>query len=97
MEAHREKDGGVHYGYCDVSIPPTHSVGEIERPLLGGEDEMQHVMLRRNEELKEDAFFKQVRQVLAERTADERNCFIFVHGYNVTFEKAAMRTCANPL
>lgn len=90
--AHREKDGGVHYGYCDVSIPPTHSVGEIERPLLGGEDEMQHVMLRRNEELKEDAFFKQVRQVLAERAADERNCFIFVHGYNVTFEKAAMRT-----
>lgn len=90
--AHREKDGGVHYGYCDVSIPPTHSVGEIERPLLGGEDEMQHVMLRRNEELKEDAFFKQVRQVLAERAPDERNCFIFVHGYNVTFEKAAMRT-----
>lgn len=90
--AHREKDGGVHYGYCDVSIPPTHSVGEIERPLLGGEDETEHVMLRRNEELKEDAFFKQVRQVLAEREADERNCFIFVHGYNVTFEKAAMRT-----
>lgn len=90
--AHREKDGGVHYGYCDVSIPPTHSVGEIERPLLGGEDETRHVMLRRNEELKEDAFFKQVRQVLAERAADERNCFIFVHGYNVTFEKAAMRT-----
>lgn len=90
--AHREKDGGVHYGYCDVSIPPTHSVGEIERPLLGGEDEMQHVMLRRNEELKEDAFFKQVRQVLAEFAPDERNCFIFVHGYNVSFEKAAMRT-----
>ncbi|MCE9605233.1 MAG: alpha/beta hydrolase [Planctomycetia bacterium] len=90
--SHRARNGGVHYGFCDVSIPQAHKAGEVERPLIGTEDETHHVMLRRNEELKEDAFFEQVRSSLADREVDRRNCFIFVHGYNVSFEKAALRT-----
>lgn len=82
----------VYYGYCDVSIPETHKVGAVERPTIGLEDENEHVMLRNVEQLKEDAFFDEVHKVLAERDVDRRNCFVFVHGYNVSFEKAAMRT-----
>lgn len=82
----------VRYGYCDVSIPRTHSVGEVERPVLGFEDESEHVMLRKTSEMEEDAFFAKVRQEIESRDLDRRNCFVFVHGYNVSFEKAAMRT-----
>jgi len=88
----REKSGGMHYGYCDVSIPPSHKAGEVERPTFGVEDETEHVILKRNEELEEQKFYQQVRDLLADRPSDDRNCFIFVHGYNVSFEKAAMRT-----
>ncbi|MBL9091999.1 MAG: alpha/beta hydrolase [Planctomycetaceae bacterium] len=88
----RDKAGGVHYGYCDVSIPPSHKAGEVERPTFGVEDEAEHVILRRTEEVEEQNFYKQVRALLEDRPSDDRNCFIFVHGYNVSFEKAAMRT-----
>lgn len=89
---HRAPNGGVHYGYCDVSIPKTHKVGMVEKPVLGLEDEHEHVMLRRVEELKQEAFFDTLRKQLASRELDKRNCFVFVHGYNVSFEKAALRT-----
>jgi esterase/lipase superfamily enzyme len=88
----RAKDGVVHYGYCDVTIPKTHRIGMVEKPVLGLEDEKEHVMLRHVEELKQDAFFDLVKQQLGERDLDRRNCFVFVHGYNVSFEKAALRT-----
>lgn len=88
----RAKNGTVHYGYCDVTIPLTHRIGMVEKPVLGLEDENEHVMLRHVEELKQDAFFDEVKKQLAERDLDRRNCFVFVHGYNVSFEKAALRT-----
>jgi esterase/lipase superfamily enzyme len=79
-------------GYCDVSIPPTHQVGEVEQPWIGAADERRHVMLRRTELLERQQFVDEVRQVLAHQNAGERSCFIFVHGYNVDFETAALRT-----
>lgn len=88
----RENGAKVHYGYCDVTIPPTHVLGKTEQPMVGAEDENEHVMIRRVAELNEKDFFDEVRRVLAERKIDERDCFVFVHGYNVSFEKAARRT-----
>lgn len=87
----RSADGEKHYGFCDVSIPPTHVVGEVETPTLGREDEEEHVILKRAELLAEEAFFAELRRVL--ETFDEpRGCFVFVHGYNVSFDAAAKRT-----
>ncbi|MGC3972544.1 MAG: alpha/beta hydrolase [Pirellulales bacterium] len=88
----REQGGGMHYGYCDVSIPPTHKVGHVETPIFSIEDENEHVLLRRNEELQQAEFYKQVKGLLAHLPPEERSCFVFVHGYNVSFEKAAKRT-----
>jgi esterase/lipase superfamily enzyme len=88
----REQGGGMHYGYCDVSIPPTHKVGHVETPIFTTEDENEHVVLKHNEELEQAAFYKQVKGLLAHLPPDERSCFVFVHGYNVSFEKAAKRT-----
>ena len=90
--SHRDPGGAVHYGYCDVSIPPTHSIGQVEQPVIGAEDEERHVMIRRNEELAATAFFDEVHRVLASHEHDHSDCLVFVHGYNVSFEKAARRT-----
>lgn len=82
----------IYYGYCDVSLPPTHSIGEVEEPLIGPEDEDYHVVLKRTEQLSDEAFFQAVRKTLDGRPKDRRDCFVFVHGYNSTFEQAARRT-----
>jgi esterase/lipase superfamily enzyme len=88
----RRSEGGVkHYGFCDVSIPPSHQVGMVESPTFGREDEDRHVILKRTELMQQDVFFQQIRQVL-ESLPEPRGCFVFIHGYNVSFDSAAKRT-----
>lgn len=87
----RSASSSVYYGYCDVSIPPNHKIGLVESPLLGIEDESKHVVLKKTTLLEEEAFFETLRSTLRELvTAD--SCFVFIHGYNVSFDAAAKRT-----
>lgn len=88
----RDTGEQVHYGYCDVSIPPSHQAGEVESPLFGREDDNQHVVLKKTEILEDAAFFETVRQEIAKRDPDLQSCFVFIHGFNVSFEDAARRT-----
>lgn len=81
----------IHYGYCDVSIPPTHRVGEVAAPRFGREDKEQHVVLTRAELLAEEAFFAQLQEVMQQYDSPH-SCFVFVHGFNVSFDAAAKRT-----
>lgn len=80
------------YGVVQVSVPPNHRVGELERPawykLEFSVDPDKHVALRKVLALQKAAFYERVNQSLA---GDLRS-FIFVHGYNVSFEDAALRT-----
>jgi len=87
----RSESGKKHYGFCDISIPPNHEVGMVETPLWGTEDEDKHVVLKSTELLEEEAFFDSIRRLLA-ATPDPKGCFVFIHGYNVSFESAAKRT-----
>jgi esterase/lipase superfamily enzyme len=82
----------VHYGTCDVSIPPKHQIGDMERPFIGPENEQEHVVLKRTEELEEESFFNQLRNTLSELPVSQKSCFVFIHGFNVDFESAARRT-----
>jgi esterase/lipase superfamily enzyme len=88
----RDSTEQVHYGTCDVSIPPKHQSGVIETPVLGPEDENLHVVLKKTEEMEEKAFFQAVQAKVAELPKEQRSCFVFIHGFNVTFENAAKRT-----
>ncbi len=88
----RDHDASMHYGFCDVSIPPTHTIGELESPLIGREDEAQHVVLQRVDEQEEDQFFELVKAELSKRSTDDKSCFVFIHGFNVRFDDAARRT-----
>ncbi|MBC8876591.1 MAG: alpha/beta hydrolase [Planctomycetes bacterium] len=88
----RDPQGSIRYGHCDVTLPPTHEIGEVERPLLGPEDEKEHVVLKRTTLLDDKAFYNEIRKELSSREVGAHDCFVFVHGFNVTFEKAAQRT-----
>ena len=83
----------VEYGVCEVSIPPGHQAGELEAPQLFTLDVTQdiekHVVLTSVGRLPADAFHAAMQ---TEMDRYGKNIFVFIHGYNVSFEDAARRT-----
>ena len=88
--------GPLTYGTCEVSIPRNHLIGNIEQPVshflirFEPEDPEKHFVVLKQTPLDEDPFFQQLDSRLA--SSPERECFVFVHGYNNTFDDAAKRT-----
>lgn len=82
------------YGACEVSIPRDHRMGELESPSIWRlefrEDPAKHVVLLSTAIASKDKFFADVAARV--RQSKGSNAFLFVHGYNVTFEDAARRT-----
>ena len=91
--------GELRYGKCRVSIPEIHKIGVIERPWSIGtfrlpEDPTRHVILRSIDPADRDDFFVKLKRAVAsaKATGEAKEAFVFVHGYNVSFEDAAFRT-----
>ena len=86
--------GKLHLGACEISIPKTHHKGKLESPsilhLEFRPDPAKHIVLTRTSTLAEDLFFDQVRSAIGQ--SPQADAFVFVHGYNVSFEDAARRT-----
>ena len=84
----------IEYGRVEVSIPPGHEVGELESPrMLRFEfraDPEKHVVLSSVEPFSKDDFFSAVRDSVG--VARSREALVFIHGYNVSFHRAARRT-----
>ncbi|HEX4167153.1 MAG TPA: alpha/beta hydrolase [Bryobacteraceae bacterium] len=84
----------LHYGECHISIPVTHKVGHLDSPsvlkLEFRPNPERHIVLHHVDSLEEETFFTRVADVVSK--SETREAFIFVHGYNVTFEDAARRT-----
>jgi esterase/lipase superfamily enzyme len=82
------------YGHCEVSIPYGHRTGDLERPHWYywefREDPAKHVVLQRVTRETGNQFWKDI-NVEIEETA-EKKVLLFVHGYNVSFKDAALRT-----
>lgn len=82
------------YGSCDVSIPREHRMGELESPSLWRLEFRQsperHVVLLDAKVQDKNIFFAALSAQI-QRSA-KKSAFLFVHGYNVTFEDAARRT-----
>lgn len=89
----RSRAGELSLGIATVSIPPGHRMGEIESPkwrkLEFEPDERKHFVIRSAELIDPRAFFQRVNEV---SPAGRKRSFVFVHGYNVSFETAALRT-----
>ncbi len=86
--------GELELGRCEVSIPLDHELGELESPSFWRfefrEDPEKHVVLLSVSPQPRDEFVGELRQRV--EASDGRRAFVFVHGYNVSFEDAARRT-----
>lgn len=89
----RSESDGLSYGVCQVSIPEGHRIGQIESPIFKLhflEDPGRHVVLSAIENQSCETFFQSVSGVV--RKSSNRDAFVFIHGYNVTFGEAVRRT-----
>ncbi len=88
------------YGVAEVSIPVSiHKKGQMERPNLFKfefvENAKSHIVLQRVTPLKREDFMQSLNAFMekeADNSAKNGDAFVFVHGYNVTFDRAARRT-----
>ncbi len=89
-----DRAAGLSYGSLYVSIPKGHEVGAIERPSIWRlefhEDPRRHMVIVHRAVTDPDLFFSDIRATVARGGADAS--FLFVHGYNVSFDDAARRT-----
>jgi esterase/lipase superfamily enzyme len=90
----KSKKGSLAYGSCEVSIPETHTIAEIERPSIWKlefhADPEKHMILQRVQSEQKTVFFREVSGSVS--ASPTKEAFVFVHGYNVSFEDAAIRT-----
>ena len=82
------------YGVCKVSIPAVHKPGVMERPsifrLERTEDPNRHIVIvARDVSRDQEAFENRLHQAFAESGSE---AFLFIHGYNVSFDDAVRRT-----
>ena len=101
-QAHVEKHGVTYTGdrgqltrgIAEITIPDSHSTGMVERPSLlkfeVREDQRKHVVLTSAVELLEDDFDRRLSSAVASST--DGDMLVFIHGYNVSFESALLRT-----
>jgi esterase/lipase superfamily enzyme len=89
-----ENEDPLEYGICEISIPPNHKVGEIETPkwwkLEFWPDPEKHVILQQVDIESKDSFFLKMAETV--QASERKEAFIFIHGYNTSFEEAALRT-----
>ncbi|WNJ82660.1 alpha/beta hydrolase [Pseudomonas canadensis] len=87
----------VTYGRALVHVPKAHRFGEIGssffKRLMRLDLRNDRLRLQTVDSLTPDSFFQQIRAQMAEARVDgdEVHALVFLHGYNVTFEEAAIR------
>ena len=89
-----DPDTILHYGFCNVSIPLDHRVGELESPhfykMEFSPDPTKHVTILKMLSQNEQDFFTNIKNIIS--MSGKKDILIFIHGYNVSFAKAAQRT-----
>lgn len=90
----REPNGQLEFGRVEVTIPRIHRKGAVERPvwyrLERSVDPNRHMAVKTLMPLTQQALNDSLRGVLAQ--SGRKEALVFIHGYNVSFADAAMRT-----
>jgi esterase/lipase superfamily enzyme len=87
----------TNYGRVDVFVPEDHRFGETGNPfwrrLLRGQFGDDNLVAQPPKTLKRDQFYEEIRQIVrtAVRDGNESQALVFIHGFNVSFEEAAIR------
>jgi esterase/lipase superfamily enzyme len=89
----KSRDTKIHYGYCRVFIPKSHKIGSTgsswwQRLRSGIDDRLKLIEIKG---MVADDYWSAISSRLANLEISERDAVIFVHGYNVSFENAAVR------
>ena len=86
---------GISYGEVAVSIPRGHKTGELEAPSIWKlefrEDPRKHMVILDRDPLTRAGFLNRLR-ARVQAQGSSGSSFVFVHGYNVSFDDAARRT-----
>jgi esterase/lipase superfamily enzyme len=93
----RDPAGTVHYGTCSVEIPHTHQFGSLGTPFwkrwLRLEFTDDHLKLRKVTPITSEAeFLTQLREELEAQAEADQVLLVYLHGFNVSFEEAALRS-----
>jgi len=88
-----EPDSLTHYGKCLVVIPKSHTYGSVGSPwyrrwIKGSDDRLS---VKEFIPLTEDNFIKDVSATLSNEALYDRSILVYIHGFNVSFEEAAIR------
>jgi esterase/lipase superfamily enzyme len=90
----RNPTSQLEYGIAKVSIPENHRVGEIERPrwwkIELWEDPGKHIVLMDIDTFNHDVFVNVLSGFISNSKSSD--LLLFIHGYNTSFEDAAIRT-----
>jgi esterase/lipase superfamily enzyme len=88
------RDSRTHYGSCHVAVPESHKIGSTGSPLWKRIVTLtdDRLRLQRINTLIEDTYWESVQEVLRSVAVEERDAVVFLHGYNVSFEEAALRS-----
>ncbi|MEK6262522.1 MAG: alpha/beta hydrolase [Planctomycetota bacterium] len=82
----------IHHGWCEVSLPAGRKPGKLPMTIPGLENADEHVILKQTRRLERESFYADLRARLAGIKPGSKDCFVFVHGYQVDFRDAACRT-----
>lgn len=81
-------------GAVKVNIPKLHKIGTLERPkwshLEWSVNPSKHFILLDSNLMIQDDFENNIKEYI--QNSNKKSAFVFVHGYNVSFEDAALRT-----
>ena len=99
-----ERARQLEIGRALVTVPKSHTVPQVERPWAiripyfnvtiyeEAEDPNRHFTMREIKSLSRDELLALVRERLATSARYKDHAFVFVHGYNTTFDNAVYRT-----
>ena len=74
-----------------ITVPPGHSVGQIERASFGHDDPEHHFTVAAARGLDDAEFTNEVASHLSGRVGSNRDVLLFVHGFNTSYDDARFR------
>ena len=87
----------VHLGSCEVHVPESHKIGEISgsfwNKIIHLDFSYGEVELKTIQPLETDVFWRKIHTLLNDNALEEeeKQALIFIHGFNTSFEGAAIR------
>lgn len=93
LEYSCERASFVSYGTCKVAVPKSHKIGSLGSPwwkrlLTLSDDRLKVIELL---SVPPERFWPEMATSISSAPVDERDAVVFLHGYNVAFEDAALR------